>query len=171
VRRIAIVASASGNGKTTLGRALAERLNLPFTEMDALVHGPNWQELPDVELRARMLEITAAEGWVIDGSYTRKIGDLVLERADTVVWLDLPLRVWFPRLLRRTWVRWWNRQELWNGNRETLVGAVWGRDSLIGFALHNHFRRRRVYPMCLAKYRVVRLRTTDQVARFLDEFD
>jgi len=53
VRRVAVIASASGNGKTTLGRALAARLDVPFVELDALVHGPNWTETSDEDLRAR----------------------------------------------------------------------------------------------------------------------
>jgi len=51
MRKVAVTASASGNGKTTLGRELARRLGVPFVELDALVHGPGWQETPDDELR------------------------------------------------------------------------------------------------------------------------
>ena len=57
MRRVAIIASASGNGKTTLGRALAARLGVRFVELDALVHGPNWAETPDAELRATLAPI------------------------------------------------------------------------------------------------------------------
>jgi len=167
VRRVAILASASGNGKTTLGRALAERLGIPFVEMDALVHGPNWTETPDEELRARMEPIVAADGWVIDGVYQRKLGDLVLRRADVVVWLDLPIRVWFPRLLRRTLRRIRGSEKLWNDNRESFRTAFWGRESLFGFALRMHFSRRRSYPTQLAPYPVVRLRSVAEVERFL----
>ena len=46
--------------------------------------------------------VVRSDGWVIDGTYLRKLGPLVLDAADTVVWLDLPMRVWMPRLLRRT---------------------------------------------------------------------
>jgi len=42
MRRVAIIASASGNGKTTVGRARAQRLGVQFVELDSLVHGPNW---------------------------------------------------------------------------------------------------------------------------------
>jgi Shikimate kinase len=98
MRRVTIIASASGNGKTTLGRELAARLGVPFVELDALVHGPGWVETPDEELRARVEPILAGDGWVVDGTYQRKLGTLVLDAADTVVWLDLPIRVWLRRL-------------------------------------------------------------------------
>ncbi len=163
-----MIASASGNGKTTLGRALAERLGVPFVELDALVHGPNWAETPDDKLRALVAPIVAGDGWVIDGVYRGKLGPLVLEAADTVVWLDLPLRVWLPRLLRRTFRRILRREELWNGNRETFRDAFWRRDALVPFAVRQHFRRRRLYPVELAGLPVVRLRTRVEVDRFLD---
>jgi adenylate kinase family enzyme len=165
-----VLASASGCGKTTVGRALAERLGVPFVELDALVHGPNWTETPDDELREKVTPIAASDGWVIDGSYSRKLGTLVLDRADTVVWLDLPIRVWLPRLVRRTSRRVRGREPLWNDNRETIVGAVWGRDSLVVYALRSHFRRRRLYPQKLARYNVMRLRSQAAVDRWLASF-
>jgi adenylate kinase family enzyme len=102
VRRVAVIASASGNGKTTVGRALAARLGVPFVELDALVHGPGRRETPDHELHALVEPIVRSDAWVIDGTYRRKLGMLVFDAADTIVWLDLPIRVWLPRLLRRT---------------------------------------------------------------------
>ena len=167
VRKLAIISSASGNGKTTLGRELAARLEVPFVELDALVHGPDWVETPDDELRAQVEPIVESDAWVIDGAYRGKLGDLVLDAADVVVWLDLPLRVWLPRLIRRTAQRIRRREELWNGNRETLVNVIWGRESLLVFAVRSHFRRRREYPDALARWRVVRLRTPAEVERFL----
>jgi shikimate kinase len=167
VSRYAILASASGCGKTTTGRALAERLGVPFVELDALVHGPGWAETPDDELRRLVEPVLVEPGWVIDGSYSRKLGPLVLDAADTVVWLDLPIRVWLPRLVRRTARRIRRREELWNGNRETLRGAFWGRESLFVWAFRSHVRRRRSYPSTLASYRVVRLRTPEEVERWL----
>ena len=63
MRKIAVIASASGNGKTSVGRELAHRLDVPFVELDALVHGPDWTETPDDELRALVEPIVASEGW------------------------------------------------------------------------------------------------------------
>jgi adenylate kinase family enzyme len=167
LQRVCVLASASGTGKTTFGRALAARLGLPFHELDALNHGPGWTEATAAELRARVEPLVAGPAWVIDGAYRGKLGDLVLARADTVVWLDLPRRVWLPRLLRRTARRVLRREELWNGNRETVRGVLWASDALIPIAWRSFAERRRRYPTELAPYPVVRLRTRGDVARFL----
>jgi Shikimate kinase len=169
VRRVAIVTSASGCGGTTVGRRLARRLGVPFHEFDALFWQPDWTE-PDAEdFRARAAEIVASDSWVIDGSYQSWLGQLVLAEADIVVWLDLPLRVWLPRLLRRTVSRAIRGEELWAGNRESLRNSFASRDSLILFALRHHRRRRAAYPARFASYALVRLRTQAAIERFLSE--
>ena len=167
MKRVAIIASASGSGKTTVGRALAARLAVPFVELDAINHQAGWRELDAADLRRRVEPIVQGEAWVVDGSYRGKLGDLVLEAADTVVWLDLPRRVWLPRLAWRTVVRVVRRDELWNGNRESLRTALVGRDSLFAFALRNERPRRRRYPTELARFRVARLRTQREVDAFV----
>jgi hypothetical protein len=140
---------------------------VPFVELDAWVHGPGWSEIPDDELRARVEPVVAGAGWVIDGTYQHKLGDLVLAAADEVVWLDLPMRVWLPRLLCRTTRRLIGREQLWNGNRETLRGAFGGRESLFGHALRTHVRRRREWAAQLRDLPVTRLRSTRAVTEWL----
>ncbi len=167
LRRVAVVASASGNGKTTFGRELAGILEVPFVELDSLVHGPGWTETPDEALRAELEPILASDGWVIDGTYQHKIGDLVPRSADTVVWLDLPIRVWFPRLVRRSWRRWRGHERLWNDNRESISSLVFARDSLFVWAFRSHFRLRREWPEALHASRVIRLVAPEGVEQFL----
>lgn len=106
---------------------------------------------------------------MIDGDYQRKLSDLVLRSADAVVWLDLPIRVWLPRLIRRTARRVRGHEQLWNGNKESLATAVWGRDSLFAWALRTHFGRRRAWPQELAHLHVIRLRKLAEVQEFLAE--
>ncbi len=67
-----------------------------------------------------MVEAVAGDDWVVDGNYGA-VRDLVWERADTVVWLDLPRRVVMRRVAIRTIRRALTREELWNGNREPLT--------------------------------------------------
>lgn len=166
MRRVAVIGT-SGAGKTTVGRALAAQLGVPFIELDALHWGPDWTEATADELRAGVEPIVASEAWVIDGAYRGKIGDLVIGHADLVVWLDFPLHVWFPRLLRRTIGRITRREEFLNGNRETVRQAFFSKDSLLLYALRTHRRRRRSYPTALARYNVVHLRSQREVDGFL----
>ena len=92
----------------------------------------------------------------------------MLERADTVVWLDLPRRVWLPRLVRRTLRRVVRREELWNGNRESLRGVLVGPGRCSSpYALRNERPRRQRYPRELARFRVARLRSQAEVDAFL----
>jgi adenylate kinase family enzyme len=167
VKKVAVVTSASGTGGTSLGRALAHRLGVPFHELDALFWKAGWVESTAEELHAAVEPIVATDAWVIDGSYQSKIGQLVLGNADVVVWLDLPMRMWLPRLVARTFRRARSGEALWDGNRESLRNAFLSRDSLILFTLR-HFRvRRSTYPRRFAHYDVVRLRSQGEIDRFL----
>jgi len=163
------VTGASCNGKSTLARALAERLGVPYTELDALHHGPNWTEASAGELRERVEAVMgASDGWVIDGGYRGKLGDLVWERADAVVWLDLPLPLILGRLVRRTHGRIRRGEELWNGNRESWRNMFWGWDKLFPWTVRAHFRHRREYPALMERFNVVRLRSAREVQALLD---
>lgn len=167
MKKVVVISTASGNGKTTVGRALAEKLGVPFHELDALHHGPNWAEPTLGDFRARVEPIVESDAWVIDGAYRGKLGDLVLERADTVVWLDLPLRVWLPRLVRRSARRVIRREELWNGNRETLKDVGHPQSSVVLYALGKYRQQRRTYASELARFPLVRLCTQREIDGFL----
>jgi adenylate kinase family enzyme len=172
MRRVSI-AGISGSGKTTLARALAARLDVPHIELDALHHDANWTEASAELLRERVEAALAAapDGWVADGNYESKLGDLVLSQADVLVWLDLPLPLALSRIARRTAGRLIRRTELWNGNRETLRNAVFARDNLFSWAIASHARKRRELPSVERRHpqlRLVRLRSPREVAQFLE---
>jgi adenylate kinase family enzyme len=169
-RKVAVV-GASGSGKSTLAATVAERLAVPYIELDALNHGPGWTEASADELRDRVRVALGDHGWVADGNYERKLGDLVVSQADLVVWLDVPLRVVLWRLTRRTAARLVRRTELWHGNRESLRNAFVGRGSLFAWAVASHRQMRRELPDRLAGLpgvRVVRLRSPAAVSAWLD---
>ena len=168
MRRVNVI-GVSGSGKTTLGRAIAARLGVAYIELDELHHGPNWTEASAEQLVAKTAPVVARDAWVIDGNYRSKLGSLVVERADTVVWLDLPIRVWLPRLARRTVVRMVNREELWNGNRERFRN-LFERPNIFGWAWRRHFEHRRELAAWVERHpnaRLVRLRAPAEVDAFL----
>lgn len=167
------VVGDSCSGKTTLAAAIAARLGLRHVEIDALSWMPNWTATPRDELRRRVAAALAEPGWVVDGNYLSSLGDLTFAAADTVVWLDLPLRVTLPRTLARSWRRWRTRELLWGVNRERLWEHFlpWDR-SLIWWTLTSHRRRQRAYEAAMAdpqgRARFVRLRSPAAVARWID---
>lgn len=110
-RRVSIVGTP-GSGKTSVGRQVADRLDVAFVELDAIFHQPDWGELPSEDFRARVAEVLEGDGWVIDGNYSA-VQDLVWRAADTVVWLDLPKSVVMRRVTLRTLRRAITREELW----------------------------------------------------------
>src|SRR5207247_10499361 len=64
---------------------------------------------------------------------------LVLPRADTLIWLDPPLRVIFARLFLRALRRIRSGEELWpgTGNRETFRNQFLSRDTLFWWAIRS----------------------------------
>ena len=166
-----VVKGTSGVGKSTFAATLARRLGVPFIQLDALHHGPNWSEPPDGVFRARVRDAMdgAPDGWVVDGNYGTKLGATVLGAADTIVWLDLPLRVMFPRLWRRTMHRIVNKVELWNGNRESWRDQFASRETIFFWAVRSHFEHRREWPARFASEpRLVRLRSDAEARRWLE---
>lgn len=163
-----VVIGPSGSGKTRLAARLAERLHARHVEIDALWHGPNWENCGPEELRARVSAATKGNDWISDGTYHSIIGDLVLERAETVAWLDLPVMLVIWRLVRRSWVRKRDNVVLWNGNREDrwLNQIRW----LIWPAFRRAFENRRDLPARFARHpqlHVHRLRSDSEVEGFL----
>jgi adenylate kinase family enzyme len=159
-----LIAGISGSGKTTLAKALEARLGLPRHELDALHHGPGWVKRPRFETD---VEAFAAESrWVTEDQYHALLGELLWNRADTLVWLDLPRSAVMRQVIRRSLARAITGRELWNGNREGF------RDWLdpghpIRWAWTQHARKRRAVPERIAAnphLSVIRL-TSSRAAR------
>jgi adenylate kinase family enzyme len=140
VQRVSVVGN-SGSGKSRLAARIAELLGVPYVELDAIHHLPGWEPIDPDEFLARITSITATEGCVIDGNdRTVVIDGPVWQRADTVVWLDLPRRTVMSQVTRRTLRRLIRREQLWNGNREPWR-SLWRWDpdeSIIRWAWTQH---------------------------------
>jgi adenylate kinase family enzyme len=164
------VTGTSCSGKTTLARLLADRLGLPRFELDALFWGAGWTPVPAETFRSRVADAVAGDRWVIDGGYS-SVRDLTWARADTVVWLDYPMRTVLRRWARRTQARLRSREEFWpgTGNRERL-GHIVRRDSLLWWILSTHHRRRRTTAVALSgrpDLHVIRLGSPTETERWL----
>lgn len=166
-QRVAI-AGVSGSGKSTLARRLAEVLDLPHHELDALHHGPGWTKRPEFE--ADVNAFVATDRWVTEWQYDHA-RPVLAARADLLVWLDLPFPVTFSRVVRRTVRRRWRREELWNGNQEgPLHTFLTDREHIVRWAISTRNLYDQRIPAVRAAHPdlpVVRLRRRRDVERWL----
>src|SRR3954452_9329331 len=127
-----IVAGTSGAGKSTLAGRIGRSLAVSYTELDSLFHGPNW--VPRATFRVEVEQLVAEPEWVSEWQYSA-IRDLLADRADLLVWLDLPHRTVMRQVIVRTISRRLRREALWNGNTEGPLRTFFtDRDHIIRWA-------------------------------------
>jgi adenylate kinase family enzyme len=137
IQRILVV-GCSGSGKSTLARAMSTRLGLPYRELDALHHGPNW--VPRPEFAADVSRFAGTDAWICEWQYSA-VRPLLLARAELLVWLDLPRWRVFGQLVPRTVRRRVRRVELWNGNVEPPLWTLFtDRDHILRWAWRTYPR-------------------------------
>ncbi|MBT3283869.1 AAA family ATPase [Candidatus Bathyarchaeota archaeon] len=146
-RRVHVVGT-SGSGKTTVARAIADKLGIRHIELDAINWQPGWTELPKDQFYERVREETKHGDWTIDGNYSA-VRDIIWDRVDTIVWLDMPFIPVFLRIVWRTIRRILTQEELWNTNTEKLDALV-GKYGMPLWVIQTHEKRRKEYPPLLA---------------------
>ncbi|MDY8107905.1 hypothetical protein U0C82_01915 [Fulvimarina sp. 2208YS6-2-32] len=68
--------------------------------MDQLFFEPGWKPTPKPELAKRVAAAISEDGGVFDGNNSGTL-QMRLEKAHSLIWLDLPLWITFPRIIRR----------------------------------------------------------------------
>jgi adenylate kinase family enzyme len=167
-RRV-VVAGVSGSGKTTLSDRIAGITGGAAVEIDALFHGPDW--VPRTEFLPDVHAFTAGDSWTTEWQYGSARARLA-ERADLLVWLDLPfLRTTLPRVIRRTIRRRVRREVLWNGNLEPALATFFtDREHIVRWAISTRRKYRERVPALERKHPhlvIVRLRSRRDVERWL----
>lgn len=174
MQRVSVI-GISGSGKSTIASRLAEILGCPRYELDALYFLPGWKPRDEAEFDGIVEEIAAGERWVVDGSYKAWTAEgPIWKRADTVVWPRLPRTVVMTQLVRRSLRRVFTREELWNGNRETLRKLLDPRDSILVDVWSRYRRYNREFEQLrcdprFAHIEFVVLESRAEVSRWLDE--
>lgn len=173
VKKINVVGT-SGSGKSTFSKQLAEKLNYPYIEMDALYWKANWEGSYDEEFFSKVATSIAAPCWVLDGNYSRTT-PIKWQDVDTVVWIDYS----FPRTIYQALKRAINRNisghELWpdTGNRESVQRSFFSKDSVIIWTLKTFYSNRKRYSEVMSNQNYkhinfVRLTHPQKTKMFLD---
>jgi len=170
-RRIWVVGSC-GSGKTTVARRIAKVLGIASAHVDDYIWLPGWKLRPREEMLGMVEERLAGAEWVMEGNLGRDAVRLwkIADRADLIVWLDLPLRVTLGRLARRCLRRCLLDEQCCNGNRESLRQSFFSTNSILLYAWATRHKRRVIYGHMLRTRPHVRLRSKDEVRGWLEAF-
>lgn len=166
-RRI-LIAGVTGSGKTTLAGRVGRILGIPRVEMDDLHWGPGWTTRPD--FLEKVVELAHSEAWITEWQY-REARPIVLDRAEALVWIDLPTRVQLWRLLRRTISRRVKRTPMWRAGmvEQPLWTVFTDPDHILRWGWRTRNTYRDEYAAVIAELRerdgfeVVRLRSARDV--------
>ena len=96
-----MIVGGPGSGKSTLARALGERTGLPVFHMDHIHYTAGWVERSTAEKSRLTHEVHARDVWIFEGGHSATHAERIA-RADTVVWLDVPIARRLVRVVRRT---------------------------------------------------------------------
>jgi adenylate kinase family enzyme len=99
MKRVMVI-GPPGSGKSTFARRLRAITRLPLHHLDQHYFRPGWQPTPKPEWQRFLTELAGREEWIMDGSYDSSF-PIRMPRADTILWLDIPRRIAFPRILKR----------------------------------------------------------------------
>ena len=99
MRRVMVI-GAPGSGKSTLAIDLGARTGLPVFHMDHIHHLPGWAQRPHADKLRMAAEVEAREAWIFEGGFSATYANRA-ERADTIVWLDLPVWLSLWRVTKR----------------------------------------------------------------------
>lgn len=95
-----IVIGCSGSGKSTLSQKLHRILQLPIIHLDRYYWQANWQATEQEAWDQKVTEFALTDRWIIDGNYSRTL-DIRIERADVIVFLDMPRWLCMYRIVKR----------------------------------------------------------------------
>lgn len=95
-----IVIGCSGSGKSTLSQKLHNILQLPIIHLDRYYWQANWQATDQEAWDQKVNDFALTNRWIIDGNYSRTL-DIRIERADVIVFLDMPRWLCMYRIVKR----------------------------------------------------------------------
>lgn len=163
--RIAVI-GCGGSGKTYLANQLGTLLDLPVIHLDGHYYDTNWNPRPAEEFAAVQRELVGARKWIIEWNHAGTL-PIRLERADTVVFLDLPAVICLTGIAQRRWH--------YRGGQHVGVGVydriTWSFVRYIcRYRANMRPRVRQLITDHARRARVVRLTDRRQARRFLDQF-
>ena len=96
-----VILGVSASGKSTLARALAQKLSIPLVHMDSIMWNPGWIYTDNQQALDRIKSVVSTPEWIIEGYIPKDARMFVFDMADTIIYLDYPSRISAWRYIRR----------------------------------------------------------------------
>lgn len=142
-RRISVVGMG---GKTSFCHALGAARKITVIDLDAICWKPNWV-VRDRDEQFRMLSDAVSanpDGWISDGNLSTAESELILPKADAVLWLHMSHFATWSRITWRSIKRAWDGRRVCGDNYENFCHIL-GRRSMIWWVMfHWHERHRKI---------------------------
>jgi adenylate kinase family enzyme len=168
MKRVAVFGNAGG-GKSTLARRLAEITRLPLYPLDLIQYRTGGGEVSPEEFLKAHADLLRKDTWIIDGFGSVATAWERFSRADTLVYIDLPVAThfWFvtKRLIQGLFVAtpegWPEGSPMWRST-VTSYKVIW--------LCHRRLtpKYRQLVAEMAASKRVHHLKSPAEMAAFLD---
>jgi adenylate kinase family enzyme len=170
MKRVAVFGN-TGGGKSTLARRLAERTALPLYPVDMLQYPTADVKRPHAEYLQAHAELLQHDRWIIDGFGCVRSAWERFARADTLVYVDLPLYRHFWWVTKRLLTSFYLAPEGWPAGSPMWSSTLSSYRVL--WRCHRQLtpRYRQLVAAARAGKRVHHLRSVGEIAAFLEQVD
>lgn len=167
MKKVAVFGNAGG-GKSTLSKRLSTISHLPLHVLDKIQYQAGGVEVPEEEYKRVHGEILATDQWIIDGFGSIETLWPRLDRADTLVYVDLPIYVHCWWITKRLFKGFFKPPEGWPDGSPLLKSSLTSYRTL--WLCHTYLTPK--YRDYVARVRnsktVYHIESTQQIAQFFE---
>ena len=159
-----------GSGKSTLARQIGALSGLPVVHIDPMYWAPNWVQRGRDETVALSLAAAKGEAWVFEGNHAETM-DARMERADVIIFLDLPRSLRMLRVLRRIWAYRGQTRPDMPANCPERLDFAFLRDFVWNYGTRARPRAMEMLARWQGKRRIYHLRSGGDLRRLIGDAD
>jgi adenylate kinase family enzyme len=170
VEKVAVFGNAGG-GKSTLSKRLSEIAGLPLHILDKIQFRSGGAEVSDEEYKRAHQEILLADRWVIDGFGSIETLWSRLDRADTLVYVDLPLYLHFWWVTKRLLTGYIKPPDGWPENSPIFKSSINSYRAL--WLCHKYLtpKYREYVDRARSTKKVYHIRSVEQISKFFESIE
>ena len=167
MKKVAVFGNAGG-GKSTLSKRLSEITGLPLHVLDKIQDQSGGSEVPQEEYKRIHQKILEEDQWIIDGFGCMETLWLRLDKADSLVYVDLPIYIHFWWVTKRFVTGYFKPPEGWPERSPILESSVNSYRALWLCQRYLAPKYREYIKQAESSKSVYHIRTTKQISQFIE---